>query len=146
MISAADIVVYDELGRVVLLAEVKTPRARTTAHWAADIRTDVAQQLKGFLPDYFLVVTRAVCYLWTSSSPADALPDLELTTGELLGNYLHDVGVPAEKITDSALELVVGIWLRDLTRGAQRATEVLPPTLGLAAATENGRIEFATAA
>lgn len=146
VISAADIVVYDEIGRVVLLAEVKTPRAETSGRWAADVRADTTQQLKGFLPDYFLVVTRSRSYLWTSPSPAEALPDFDLLTAELLGSYLRAVGVPAETITDSALELVVGMWLRDLTRGTERARQVIPELLGLAAATENGRIEFATAA
>ncbi len=145
MIKAADIVVYDEFGQVVLLAEVKTPATTTSAQWAADVRRDITSQLRGFRPRYFLVVARDQSYLWTSPA-AESLPDVQLGTNELLGEYLRDVDATAATIPDTALELVVGIWLRDLTRGARRAAGVLPPQLGLAAAAENGRIEFATAA
>lgn len=146
MINAADIVVYDEFGQVVLLAEVKRPTSEASARWAADVRRDIADQMRGFLPKYFLVVARELSFLWTSPATAESLPDVELATDDLLGDYLSDVGATAATITDTALELVVGIWLRDLTRGAERAAGVLPSKLGLAAAAENGRIEFAAAA
>jgi hypothetical protein len=146
VINAADIVVYDEFGQVVLLAEVKTPAIETSPRWAADVRREIASQLRGFLPRYFLVVARDLSYLWTSPATAESQPDVQITTDELLGDYLSDVDATAATITDTALELVVGIWLRDLTRGAGRAARALPSQLGLAAATENGRIEFAAAA
>jgi hypothetical protein len=147
MTKAADIVLYDEMGQVLLLAEVKTPPLETSMAWAANVRRDVAlTRLNGSLPRFFLVVARDRSYLWSSPADPESLPDVQIPTDELLGDYFRDVQLTAAKIADTALELAVGIWLRDLTHGTGSATDVLPPQLGLATAAENGRIEFATAA
>ncbi|HYC60928.1 MAG TPA: hypothetical protein VEK79_15305 [Thermoanaerobaculia bacterium] len=145
MIEAADIVLYDEFGQILLLAEVKTPPTPTSPEWAAEIRSHTANQLKGFVPRYFLVAARDYSYFWSSATP-DVAPNARIRTEELLGPYLRDADLTIETIASSALDLVVGIWLRDLTHGNPRATELLPQELGLPAAASNGRIEFAAAA
>jgi hypothetical protein len=146
MIDAADIAVYDEFGQVLLLAEVKTPPSGTTPEWAAEVRQDVGDLLGGFVPRYFLVVARDFGYLWTTPATVESLPDVRIPTDELLGEYFRGTQLTARTIPPSALELAVGIWLRDLTRGAREAARVLPPRLDLAMAAENGRIHFASAA
>lgn len=146
MIRVADIVVYDEIGQILLLAEVRTPQFSTSAEWAVGIRQHSCKSLKGFIPRYFLVVARDLSYLWTAPAALDSPPDIHFATEELLGDYFRGTEINAAKIAGSTLELVVGMWLRDLTNGSRNATQVLPPGVDLAAAAENGRIDFADAA
>ncbi|HYK05441.1 MAG TPA: hypothetical protein VE974_27060 [Thermoanaerobaculia bacterium] len=141
----ANIIVYDRFGQLLLLAEVRSV-PETTPEWAKEIRQDVIRLMEGFLPRYFLVVSRDRSYLWLSASDSEALPDLILPTEELLSNYLRNVDSSASAISGNALELVVGIWLRDITRGDARARSVLPQNVDLATAVEHGRMEFAAAA
>lgn len=144
MIRVADIAVFDEFGQILLLAEVRTPNETTDAEWAADVRGDISGQMKGFVPRYFMVVARDTTYLWTSPASPDALPDQRIPTEELLAEYFRRVGTSAATIPGSSMDLFVGMWLRDLTHGDQRASRILPRDLVTAA--ENGRIEFANAA
>lgn len=146
MLKVADISVFDEFGQTLLLAEVRTPEFPTTAEWALTVRQDIAQRMKDFVPRYFLVVARDNSYLWTSQTALEAPPDVQISTEELLGDYLRRIQSTATTIVGSALELVVGFWLQDLTYGKRTATRALPAITNLAAAAENGRIEFATAA
>jgi hypothetical protein len=146
MIRVADIVVYDEIGQILLLAEVRTPAFSTSADWAVGIRRHSCESLKGFIPRYFLVVARDFSYLWTAPATLNALPDVRVATEELLGHYFRGAEIDAAKIAGSTLELVVGMWLRDLTDGTRTAKQVLPPGVDLAAAAENGRIDFPDAA
>ncbi|HEV7763846.1 MAG TPA: hypothetical protein VGQ76_02475 [Thermoanaerobaculia bacterium] len=146
MIRVADIALFDEFGQILLLAEVRTPESPTTPEWAATVRSDIARRMKGFVPRYFLVVARDNSYLWISSAAPDAIPDVQIATEELLSDYLRRAETTAATIVGSALELLVGFWLQDLTYGKQRANHSLPENIDLAAAAENGRIEFAAAA
>ncbi len=146
MNKVADISVFDEFGQTLLLAEVRTPDSPTTSEWAASVRRDIVQRMKGFAPPYFLVVSRDTSYLWTSAAAPEASPDVQLSTEELLSDYLRRIDSTAATIVGSALELVVGFWLQDLTYGKRTANGILPEHINLAAAAENGRIEFATAA
>jgi hypothetical protein len=146
MNKIADISVFDEFGQTLLLAEVRTPELPTTPEWAVSVRSDIALRMRGFVPPYFLVVARDNSYLWTSPAAPDAPPDVELSTEELLSDYLRRIDSTAATIVGSALELVVGFWLQDLTYGKRTANRILPEHINLAAAAENGRIEFATAA
>jgi hypothetical protein len=146
MNKVADISVFDEFGQTLLLAEVRTPDSPTTADWAVTVRKDIARRMKGFVPRYFLVVSRDNSYLWTSPATAGAPPDVQISTQELLSDYLGRIDSTAATIVGSALELVVGFWLQDLTYGKRTANRSLPEHINLAAAAENGRIEFATAA
>jgi hypothetical protein len=144
MTTAADIVVYDEYGRIVLLAEVKA-LPKTDPSWAAKTRSEVLRFTRGFVPPYFLVIARDFSYLWTSPAATNAAPDTSINTQELFREYLDAVDSNASDLADPALELLGGIWLRDLTSSRTRGP-VLPQLFDLAAAVENGRIEFATAA
>jgi hypothetical protein len=145
MTIPADIALYDEYGQIVLLAEVKA-LPETTARWAAEGRNEVLRLTRGFIPPYFLVIARDFSYLWTSPASRRALPDGSISTQELFREYLDDIGSNATDLADSALELLAGIWLRDVTRGATRAGGVPPQLSDLASAAENGRIAFAAAA
>jgi hypothetical protein len=141
----ANIIVYDRFGQILLLAEVRSV-PETSPGWATEIRQDVIRLMEGFLPRYFLVVSRDHCYLWLSASDSDALPDMTLTTEDIFSTYLRNVNSSAATVSGNALELIVGIWLRDLTRGDSRARSVLPQNVDLATAVQNGRMEFAAAA
>jgi hypothetical protein len=144
LMVSADIVVYDEYGRIVLLAEVKA-LPKTTRHWAMETRSEALRLTRDFVPPYFFVIASDFSYLWTSPSSPDAAPDASISTQELFREYLDAVGSNAVDLAPSALELLAGIWLRDLTNGHTRAP--VPPQLsGLAAAVDNGRIDFPAAA
>jgi hypothetical protein len=140
-----NIIVYDRFGQILLLAEVRSA-PHTTPEWATEIRQDVVRLMEGFLPRYFLVVSRDQSYLWLSAADPKATPDVTLATEKVFSGYLRNVDSSATAISGNALELIVGIWLRDLTRADARARSVLPPDIDLAAAVQNGRMEFAAAA
>jgi hypothetical protein len=144
MLRAADIAVFDEFGQILLLAEVRAPEGKTEPQWAADVRREISARMKGFVPRYFIVVARDMTYLWTSPTAPEALPDRSIATDELLAEYFERVGTSAATIPGSSMDLLVGMWLRDLTHGDRRTSHVLPTDL--VAAAENGRIEFANAA
>lgn len=141
----ADIALYDEFGQTVLLAEVKA-LPETNPRWAAEERRDVLRLTRGFVPPYFFVIARDLSYLWTSAAAPDALPDASISTQELFREYFDDIRSSSSDLPDSALELLAGIWLLDLTQGSTRAGGVPPQLSKLAAAAENGRIQFANAA
>jgi len=90
-----------------------------------------------------VVVARDTTYIW-STREVDAPPEVQIPTGDLLGEYLRETKLNAREIMPSALELLVGLWLRDLTYGDARATRAIPSRLAEAAV--NGRMEFANAA
>lgn len=141
----ANIIVYDRFGQILLLAEVRSA-PETTPEWAREIRQDVVRLMEGFLPRYFLVVSRDHSYLWLATADPTTLPDVTLSTEEIFSSYFQNVDSSATAISGNALELIVGIWLRDLTRADARARSVLPPDVDLATAVQNGRMEFAVAA
>lgn len=145
MIRVADIVVYDEIGQILLLAEVRTLVA-STPEWAAGVRKESCARLKGFIPRYFLVVARDRSYLWVTAAALDALPDFDVPTEALLTDYFRLADTTAATVPGSTLELMAGMWLRDLTNGTRNASHTLPAGVELATAAENGRIEFADAA
>ena len=142
MSVGADILVFDENRDLLLLAEVNA-KEETDVVWAAEIRHDVAELRRGALPPYFVVVARDTTYIW-STREVDAPPEVQIPTGDLLGEYLRETKLNAREIMPSALELLVGLWLRDLTYGDARATRAIPSRLAEAAV--NGRMEFANAA
>jgi len=93
-----------------------------------------------------LVIARDFSYLWTRPTSPDALPGVSISTQELFREYFHDVGSSAAELADTAMELMAGIWLLDLTRNTPRSGGVPPQLSDLAMAAENGRIAFAAAA
>lgn len=141
----ADIGVYDEFGQMLLLAEVRF-RDSSTPEWAIEVRQDVLRVLTRHVPPYFLVVSHDYSYLWLSAAAADARPGRTFVTEELFASYLRRVERTTTEISRGAMELIVGIWLRDVARGDAAARSVLPRDLELAADLENGQIEFAAAA
>lgn len=142
MSVGADILVFDENRDLLLLAEVNA-KEKTDVAWAAEIRSHVAQLRRGALPPYFVVVAADTTYIW-STREVDAPPEVQVPTEDVLGEYYHDAGLTVRDAGWSTLELVAGMWLRDLTFGDDRATRAIPSELAEAA--KNGRMEFANAA
>ncbi|HYI11046.1 MAG TPA: hypothetical protein VEK57_18455 [Thermoanaerobaculia bacterium] len=141
----ADVVVYDEIGQLLVFAEVRG-QAETTEQWAAEVRREVLASAKKFVPRYFLVIARDFTYFWLTAVPVDVLPDTKIATDDLFRTYFRSVDSTAGSINYSSMDLLVGIWLQELTEQNPRALEALPPEFDLAKAVENGRIEFALAA
>jgi hypothetical protein len=141
----ADIVVYDKFQQILLLAEVKTPE-QSTPEWAAEVRQDIVESMEGFRPKYFLVVSRDHTYVWLTAAEGQAAPDETLQTDQLFSTYFPDGSTSATSISGNTLELIVGLWLRDLTRGDLRALSVLPEGLDLIPAVKDGLMQFADAA
>lgn len=141
----ADIVVYDKFGQLLLLAEVRS-REETTPAWATEIRQDIIRLMDGFLSRYFLVVSSDRTYLWTSPAGPETPPDETLDTEETFKSYLRSVNTSAKTISGNAMQLLVGIWLRDLTHGDEKARSALPQNPGLAKAVANGKMQFPDAA
>jgi hypothetical protein len=141
----ANVVVYDEIGQLLLFAETRA-QTDTTEAWAMGVRQSVLASTKKFVPRFFLVTARDFTYFWLTPAPSDALPDTRLATEHLFRVYFKSTGTSAHTIPQSSMDLLVGIWLQELTEQNPRAVEALSPAFDLAEAVANGRIEFPLAA
>lgn len=143
--NAADIAVFDRHDQLSVLVEVR-PRKESSQAWASEIRREVIEMHDGFIPRYFLVVARDSMYLWKSAKAPHSPPDLEVPTEEILSSYLEPIERTVASVAPSVLELVVGNWLDDLTRGTERHAAASLDDAGLRDAVSNGRIHFPRAA
>jgi hypothetical protein len=144
MRGPADIAVYDENDQISALVQVKAV-LESSSEWAAKIRRDVVER-SGFVPRYFLVVARDFAYIWTTSGAPDAMPDQKFETDHLFQDYLAYIKSDSDSIAPSALELMVGIWLNEMTSRADRTADVALEKSGFPSAVANGRVEFVAAA
>lgn len=115
----ADIVVYDRDDRVVAVVEIRASK-KPTPGWATSLR-------------------------WSGREEHERV----VTTSDLLGSYLERIGSNTHDVAPEAMDLIVGIWLSDLTRNRMPGDQAGAPWLresGLIEAVKDGRVEFQEAA
>ena len=115
--NGIDFIVYDDAGRVILVAEVKR-RLGTSEHWAARFRRNMLAH--GLLPKalFFLIATPERMYFWKQDQHgiADELPGFTLDATKILKPYLDKLGKTSTAVGEQALELLVSSWLSDIAR------------------------------
>lgn len=111
-----DFVAYDQRGQPVLLAEVKSSY-KTSEQWAARFRRNLLAH--GTLPQapYFMIATPEQIYFWRQAPliASEELPQFTLETKNHLRTYFEKFQQGPEKITEQTLELILLLWLRDIS-------------------------------
>jgi hypothetical protein len=119
----------------------------TDAGWAQRIRDAVVNDdpYGTSSRPFFIVVARDYLYLWTSGGH-DRPHDEKYRTADVFAGYFTAIGTTATEIAPSTLELVVGIWLKDMNRRSRRESVMYLDSSGLPDAVEGGHIRFLNAA
>lgn len=113
-----DIAILDPAGAVTALAEVKS-KSGTTPDWAAAMRRNIAAH--GLMPEakFFVLATPDRVYFWidktTDSRPVP--PDFSFNPERALQPYYEEVGLRADELAETSLELLVASWLSELLSG-----------------------------
>jgi hypothetical protein len=118
----ADLIVTDNSGARRAAIEVKGGSG-TSALWARDLRANLLQASRLPVADYFVIVTPEEMYLWPQEAPPGAEPTV-VAIGDSLKRYLKSTQLAPHTIGPQSLEILVGWWLRDVSRGV--AIEGLP--------------------
>ena len=120
-----DLIAYDDAGRVILVAEVKS-RIGTSEPWAARFRRNMLAH--GVLPEslFFLIATPERMYFWKHDRPDvnDQPPAFTLDAATEFKREFEDLHKAPQAVSEQALELLVLSWLTDIARtGHTRARE-----------------------
>ena len=115
MLPYADLVLYDHLGRLIAVAEIKNKRG-TSGDWAAKLRRNILAH--GGFPhvDFYLIITPDRLYLWKGAGEQPDLiqPTYEIDAQPIFKAYLERAGVAPGDVSGGAFELLVESWLSDL--------------------------------
>lgn len=147
-----DIAVYDPGGRLQLVVEVKA-RPGTTPDWAAEFRRNLLSHQAIPNAPFFLLAFPDVFYLWRSDDNGDVErpPDYRIDARELLRAHRNGSIPPLDRLGGFGLELVVQMWLEEITRSNLTEQNVEPSMWwllesGLYEQIRNGSVTAATTA
>jgi hypothetical protein len=110
----ADISVYSEDDRLLLITEVKGRRGVSTKDVVQMRQKLLAYPVIANTP-YFLLALPDYFYLWKHPSSKKAEPDYKIEAKQALAEYLESAKFSLEEVNGEGLELLVSSWLRDLT-------------------------------
>jgi hypothetical protein len=143
-----DFIAYDDIGRVILIAEVKS-RIGTSGEWAARFRRNMLAH--GVLPRalFFLIATPERMYFWKQDRPvtADEPPEFTVDATKEFRPYLDKLRGKPQAVGEQALELLVLSWLTDIARAGDERVKQDPSMKwlsesGLIDSLEKARIEM----
>jgi hypothetical protein len=143
-----DFIAYDNVGRVILLGEVKS-RVDTSVEWAARFRRNMLAH--GVLPRalFFLIATPERMYFWKQdpSGLAEEPPGFTVDATKEFKPYLEKLSRTRHTVGERALELMVFSWLKDIARTGDERVKHDPSMKwlaesGLIDSLENARIEM----
>lgn len=153
MATQPDFFLYDRIGRLAAVIEVRNRRS-TSSQWAAELRRNLLADFEAYRgAPFFLLATPDRLYVW-KDAPTDlaedsppVLPDYEVDARPLFSRYLERSGRKLEEIHGPTFELIVLSWLGDLTRQARDARGFGElEASGLRDAAKDGRIADPVAA
>lgn len=112
--SIADIVAYDNTGKLTLIVEVKN-KLGTNSEWAAKMRRNIVEH--GYLPNtrFFLLALPDHFYLWKDKySSGIEKPTYEINPLVFLKPYLEKPNIKIEKLSEAGFEILITYWLNEL--------------------------------
>jgi len=143
-----DLIAYGSEGQPLLLVEVKGQR-QTSATWAARFRQNLMEA--GALPraPFFMIATPERMYFWRRDErdQASREPQFSVDAVSELTPYFEKLRQSPEKVSRSALQLILFTWLVDLSQPSGQARARQDPLLqwlsssGLLDALGGARIE-----
>ena len=103
-----DIIAYDQAGRVILLAEVKS-RLGTSAQWAKRYRQNMLAH--GLFPQslFFVIATPDRMYFWKQDGlkATDSEPDFTMLASSEFEPYFETLGQTPAVVSEETLEILV---------------------------------------
>jgi hypothetical protein len=114
MERSVDIAVYSPDGLLQLVVEAKSQQ-QTSRDWAARFRRNLLAHQAIPPAKYFLLAMPDHLYLWKNGvNLAEAPPDYEIPTWEVLGGYLGARNEPPRRVWEESLQLALASWLNDV--------------------------------
>jgi hypothetical protein len=134
-----DLTAYDQDGQRTLLVEVK--RRSAGSAWATEYRSNLVK--RGLLSgtESFLFVTPDQLFLWPPHALPDTSPAHELDAHPLLLPYFQRVGVSPKEIQPVAFEMLVLLWLQELSNSEPSGVPLEVTKSGLFALIHKADIE-----
>ena len=121
----ADMAIYDKIGQLILVVEVKN-KLDTSSSWAAKMRRNMLAH--GLMPNarFFLLALPDRFYLWKDDgiAPEIVSPTYEIDPRPFLRSYYNGTEIPIISLTGESFELIVSSWLSKLLQ-----SDALPPEL-----------------
>ena len=110
----ADIVGYDNQGKLTLVVEVKK-KLGTDGEWAAKMRHNIVAYSSLSKVRFFLLALPDHFYLWKDKSSAKTeKPTYEIDPISVLKPYLEKANLQIEKLSSSGFEMLITFWLNEL--------------------------------
>jgi hypothetical protein len=119
-----DTIVYSPHDGPQLVVEVKN-KPGASDEWARQMRRNLlAHDLLPITP-FFLLVLPDFVYLWRNADAAtiESPPDYKVPTSTVLAAYLQRLPRPLSEISEYSLELLVDLWLKNITQISPRNLE-----------------------
>ena len=119
-----DFTVHDRSGHPKVQVEVKA-RLGATRAWATQFWLSLEEFGQRPNADFFLLVTPERLYVWKPSKvKKGGVPTRVLDATKVLGPYFQRVGTGPEGIMPLAFNMLVSLWLNDLTTPGLPVPEV----------------------
>lgn len=141
----ADFAVFDQKVQLAAVAEAKSIPG-TNRRWAAEWFHNYSGHQRTPAPPFVLLVTPEKLYVWKRSASSEPWPEPHgvIDAQRVFAFYLDHSNLDTTKLRGPAFELLVGMWLDDLSHGIwQPATPEERRVLvesGLLEAVEDGRV------
>jgi hypothetical protein len=148
--KGVDFIAYDDAGRTILVAEVKS-RIGTSEVWATRFRRNMLAH--GVVPKarFFLIATPEHMYFWKQDENGveDRPPEFTLDAKRALRPHMERLRTPTQTVSEQALELLVLSWLTNIAQAEESAVKEDPSMRwlsesGLIGSLEKARIETTT--
>jgi len=110
----ADVVAYDNEGKLALVVEIKK-KLGTNSEWAAKMRCNILAH--SFFPNvrFFLLALPDHFYLWKDKDSLEIeKPTYDINPFSFLSPYLERANLQPEKLSEAGFELLITSWLNEL--------------------------------
>jgi hypothetical protein len=140
----ADFAVFDQKGRLALVAEAKNKRG-ADPQWASEWFRNFVTGQQSPAPPFVLLATPETLYIWKGNGKASSPePTASVDARRVFASYLRNSSLEISNISGSTFEFIVGAWLDDVSHGFWQVLVPEERSLfgdsGLLEAVENGRV------
>jgi hypothetical protein len=128
----ADVIVYDNEGKITLVVEAKlTTSRRSSERQAIQIRRNLLVHAGLPHTPYFMVAFLDRFYLWqkAATESLDRPADAKIEAKGIVTHYAKVLGVTLEELTPIDFERLLSLWLKDIS--SSHDSTAMPSTLSL---------------